>query len=158
MFLSIGFISITSFGQAPDGINYQAVIRKTSGALLVNSSVAIRVQIKQTSATGTVVFSERQTAITSAYGLVNLVIGQGTLLSGNFSTINWSTGNYWVSLGVDFSNGTNYVDYGSQKLMNQNEADMKRIKIEDLLIMNIRVIRIGDEEAITLSNEILENT
>ena len=117
MFLSIGFISLTSFGQAPDGINYQAVIRKTSGALLTNSPVAIRVQIKQTSATGTVVFSERQTAITSAYGLVNLVIGQGTLLSGNFSTINWSTGNYWVSLGVDFSNGTNYVDYGSQKLM-----------------------------------------
>ena len=117
MFLSIGFISLTSFGQAPNGINYQAVIRKTSGALLTNSPVAIRVQIKQTSATGTVVFSERQTAITSAYGLVNLVIGQGTLLSGNFSTINWSTGNYWVSLGVDFSNGTNYVDYGSQKLM-----------------------------------------
>ena len=51
-----------------------------------------------------------------------------------------------------------YDFYGSQKLMNQNEADMKRIKIEDLLIMNIRVIRIGDEEAITLSNEILENT
>ena len=117
MFLSIGFISITSFGQAPDGINYQAVIRKTNGTLLTNSPVAIRVQIKQTSATGTVVFSERQTAITSAYGLVNLVIGQGTLLSGNFSTINWSTGNYWVSLGVDFSNGTKYVDYGSQRLM-----------------------------------------
>ena len=110
-------LSSMAFSQAPEGINYQAVIRKTSGALLVNSSVAIRVQIKQTSATGTVVFSERQTAITSAYGLVNLVIGQGTLLSGNFSTINWSTGNYWVSLGVDFSNGTNYVDYGSQKLM-----------------------------------------
>ena len=51
MFLSIGFISITSFGQAPDGINYQAVIRKTSGTLLTNSPVAIRVQIKQTSAT-----------------------------------------------------------------------------------------------------------
>ena len=110
-------LSVGTFAQAPQGINYQAVIRKTSGALLTNSPVAIRVQIKQTSATGTVVFSERQTAITSAYGLVNLVIGQGTLLSGNFSTINWSTGNYWVSLGVDFSNGTNYVDYGSQKLM-----------------------------------------
>jgi uncharacterized protein (TIGR02145 family) len=111
------FATTNSYAQAPDGINYQAVIRKTSGALLTNSPVAIRVQIKQTSATGTVVFSERQTAITSAYGLVNLVIGQGILLSGNFATINWSTGNYWVSLGVDFSNGTNYVDYGSQRLM-----------------------------------------
>jgi len=49
--------------------------------------------------------------------LVNFVIGQGTVLSGTFANINWSTGNYWVSLGVDFSNGTNYVDYGSQRLM-----------------------------------------
>ena len=42
--------------------------------------------------------------------------------------------------------------------MKQNESDLKRIKIEDLLIMNVRLIRIGEEEAITLSNEILENT
>ena len=51
-----------------------------------------------------------------------------------------------------------YDYYGSQKLMKQNESDLKRIKIEDLLIMYVRLIRIGDEEAITLSNEILENT
>ena len=127
-------LSSVAFSQAPEGINYQAVIRKTSGALLANSSVAIRVQIKQTSATGTVVFSERQTAITSAYGLVNLVIGQGTLLSGNFSTINWSTGNYWVSLGVDFSNGTNYVDYGSQRLMSVPYALYAKNKGLDVLV------------------------
>jgi hypothetical protein len=42
--------------------------------------------------------------------------------------------------------------------MMQYESDLKRIKIEDLLIMNVRIIKIGDEEAITLSNEILENT
>ena len=42
--------------------------------------------------------------------------------------------------------------------MKQNEAEMKRIKVEDYLIMNIKVIKIGEEDAITLSNEILENT
>ena len=105
------------FAQTPEGINYQAVIRKTNGTLVTNTTVAIRIQIKQTSATGTVVYSERQSVITSTYGLVNFVIGQGTVLSGTFSAINWSTGNYWVSLGVDFTNGTNYIDYGSQRLM-----------------------------------------
>ena len=109
--------SIVTYGQTPEGINYQAVIRKTNGTLVTNTTVAIRIQIKQTSATGTVVYSERQSVITSTYGLVNFVIGQGTLLSGTFSAINWSTGNYWVSLGVDFTNGTNYIDYGSQRLM-----------------------------------------
>jgi hypothetical protein len=110
-------LNLFLFAQTPEGINYQAVIRKTNGTLVTNTTVAIRIQIKQNSATGTVVYSERQSAITSAYGLVNFVIGQGTVLSGTFSTINWSTGNYWVSLGVDFTNGTNYIDYGSQRLM-----------------------------------------
>ncbi len=110
-------LNLFLFAQAPEGINYQAVIRKTNGTLVTNTTVAVRIQIKQNSATGTVVYSERQSVITSAYGLVNFVIGQGTLLSGTFSTINWSTGNYWVSLGVDFTNGTNYLDYGSQRLM-----------------------------------------
>ena len=115
-FFALLFSSLL-FAQAPEGINYQAVIRKTNGTLVTNTTVAVRIQIKQNSATGTVVYAERQSVITSAYGLVNFVIGQGTLLSGTFSTINWSTGNYWVSLGVDFTNGTNYLDYGSQRLM-----------------------------------------
>ena len=116
---SLGFVlwSLISFAQTPEGINYQAVIRKTDGTLVTNTGVAIRIQIKQNSATGTVVYAERQSVMTTQYGLVNFVIGQGVVLSGTFANINWSTGNYWVSLGVDFSNGTNYVDYGSQRLM-----------------------------------------
>ena len=115
--LSFLLLGVTVFAQTPEGINYQAVIRKTDGSLVANTTIAIRIQLKQNSATGTVVYSERQSVITSQYGLVNFVIGQGTVLSGTFSTINWSTGNYWVSLGVDFVNGTNYLDYGSQRLM-----------------------------------------
>jgi hypothetical protein len=110
-------LNLYLFAQTPEGINYQAVIRKTNGALVTNTTIAIRIQIKQNSSTGTVVYAERQSVITSQYGLVNFVIGQGTILSGTFSAINWSTGNYWVSLAVDFVNGTNYLDYGSQRLM-----------------------------------------
>jgi hypothetical protein len=103
--------------QAPDGINYQAVIRNFSNTLVANTTIAIRIQIKQTSASGTIVFQERHSVTTSPLGVVNLVIGQGTLLGGNFSTINWATGPYFVSLGVSFTNGSTYLDYGSQQLM-----------------------------------------
>ena len=106
-----------ALAQAPDGVNYQAVIRNLSGALIANTTIAIRIQLKQTSASGTIVFQERHSVTTSAQGVVNLVIGQGTLLGGNFSTVNWATGPYFVSLGVSFTNGTNYLDYGSQQLM-----------------------------------------
>ena len=111
------FLGTKANAQAPDGINYQAVIRNSSGTLIANTTIAIRIQIKQTSASGTIVFQERHSVTTSAQGVVNLVIGQGTLLGGNFSTINWATGPYFVSLGVSFTNGTNYLDYGSQQLM-----------------------------------------
>ena len=111
------FLGTKAHAQAPDGVNYQAVIRNLSGTLVANTTIAIRIQIKQTSASGTIVFQERHSVTTSAQGVVNLVIGQGTLLGGNFSTINWATGPYFVGLGVSFTNGTNYLDYGYQQLM-----------------------------------------
>jgi hypothetical protein len=123
-FISILFITVCcmlvstkSYAQAPDGINYQAVIRNASGTLIANTTIAIRIQIKQTTASGIIVFQERHSVMTSAQGVVNLVIGQGTLLGGNFSTINWAAGPYFACLGVSFTNGTNYLDYGFQQLM-----------------------------------------
>jgi hypothetical protein len=110
-------ISFSVSAQAPEGINYQAVIRNGGGTLITNTTVAIRVQIRQTSATGTIVYQERHSVLTTAYGLVNLVIGAGTVQSGSFATINWSTGSYFVNLAVDFANGTAYQDFGTQKLM-----------------------------------------
>ena len=117
LLLALLLLSQSSFGQAPDGINYQAVIRNLSSTLIANTTIALRIQIKQTSASGAIVFEERHSVTTSAHGVVNLVIGQGALLSGNFSTINWGAGPYFVCLGVSFTNGTTYLDYGSQQLM-----------------------------------------
>ena len=47
----------------PEGINYQAVIRKTYGTLVNNAMVAIRVQIKQNAANGTVVLKAQELEI-----------------------------------------------------------------------------------------------
>ena len=114
--LSIGFHAIA---QSPEGVNYQMVVRNFSNVLITNSPMAIRVQIRQTSATGTIVYSERHPVTTSAQGLVNLVIGGGTVLSGTFSTIQWANGPYFACFSIDFTGlaGTNYQDYGSQQLM-----------------------------------------
>lgn len=112
-------ISRQTFAQAPEGVNYQMVVRNFSNTLITNSPMAIRIQIRQTSATGTIVYSERHPVTTSAQGLVNLVIGGGTVLSGTFSTIQWANGPYYACFAVDFTGltGTNYQDYGSQQLM-----------------------------------------
>ena len=53
-------LNLFLFSQTPEGINYQTVIRKTNGALVTNTTIAIRIQIKQNSATGTVVYAEQE--------------------------------------------------------------------------------------------------
>jgi hypothetical protein len=110
-------LSIVAFSQAPEGINYQAVIRNSSGILVASTTVAIRIQVRQTSATGTVVYQERHSVLTSAQGLINMVIGAGTPQVGTFNGINWGVGPYFINLGIDLANGVNYQDYGTQQLM-----------------------------------------
>jgi hypothetical protein len=116
IFLSL-LVSSLLFSQAPEGINYQAVMRNSSGNLVTNSTVAIRVQVRQATATGTAVYQERHSVVTSSQGLINLVIGSGTPQTGTFNAINWAVGPFFVNLGVDFSNGANYQDFGTQQLM-----------------------------------------
>jgi hypothetical protein len=119
-FLSIQGISNAQTG-APNGINYQAVIRDNMGALVANSPVAIRINIRQNSASGVVIFSEKHLVTTTQYGLVNFVIGAGTFLNGGpFATINWGNGPYYLDLGVAISglpNPTSYLSYGTQQMM-----------------------------------------
>ena len=110
-------LTTTTFAQAPQGINYQAVIRNNSGAILPNQTVGMKISIIQTSPIGTVVYEELFTSTTSQFGLVNVVIGDGTPVSGNFATIDWSAGPYFVEVAADETGGTNYDVLGTQQLM-----------------------------------------
>ena len=120
LLLTVSLFQTLSYAQAPNGINYQAVIRNNTGALSANTPVAIRVSIRQTTATGTIVYSERQNVTTDQFGLVNFVIGSGTLLSGNFTNIPWGNGPFFLDLGVAFSGlpaPITYMPYGTQQMM-----------------------------------------
>ena len=97
----------------PQGINYQVVVRNTGGNPLANQNVRLKLTIAAGSATGTIQYSESQFLPTNAFGLVNLVIGNGTLLSGNFSTIPWSNGNQWLVMDIDPNGGTSYTNMGA---------------------------------------------
>ena len=107
--------TITIFAQAPQGFNYQATVRNSSGQLLLNQDVLVKFNILQNSATGDIVYSETQTATTDDLGQINLVVGQGTATTGVFSSINWGTGNYY--LGIELDSGTGYAAMGTTQLM-----------------------------------------
>jgi hypothetical protein len=110
-------ITINLFGQAPQKMSYQAVIRNTSNALVTNSPVKMRISILQGSNPGTSVYSELHSATTNANGLVSIEIGEGTNKTGTFSSINWGNGTYFLKTETDPNNGTNYSIVGTSQLL-----------------------------------------
>ena len=103
--------------QAPEKMSYQAVMRNGSGQLLANQGIAIRVSILQGSPAGAAVYSERLTGNTNANGLVSLEIGTGTILTGTFATIDWSSASYYLKTETDPAGGTNYTIVGTSQLL-----------------------------------------
>ena len=110
-------ISINLPAQAPNRMSYQAVIRNSTNALVVNQAVRMRISILQGSATGTPVYSEIHTPTTNANGLVSVEIGGGSSPSGNFSTIDWGAASYYVKTETDPTGGTTYTITGTSQLL-----------------------------------------
>ena len=81
-----------AIAQAPQGMNYQATVRDNNGNAITSHAVGFKFNIRQGSGSGTIVYSETQTPTSDQFGGVSLVIGQGNVVSGNFSSINWASG------------------------------------------------------------------
>ena len=110
-------ITLALFAQAPEKMSYQAVVRDANNALIMNQVVGIRIQILQGSVSGTTVYEETQTPTSNDNGLVTLEIGTGTIVSGMFGTIDWSTGPYFIKTETDPTGATNYTISGTSQLM-----------------------------------------
>jgi hypothetical protein len=108
--------TLSAFAQSPQNINYQAVVRNNAGDVIKNQSVRFRLSVTE-GANGTTTYSESHQITTNSFGLVNLSIGTGTVLSGTFAAINWATNAKFLKVEVDASGGTNYTLMGSQQLV-----------------------------------------
>ena len=56
--VAIATLSLSSFGQAPEGFKYQAVVRDAGGLILNNQAVGMRLTVQQGSIGGTAVYAE----------------------------------------------------------------------------------------------------
>ena len=115
--VAIATISLSSFGQAPEGFKYQAVVRDAANTILNNQAVGMQMTIQQGSVGGTTLYQETFAPTTNAYGLVNLEIGSGSVVSGDFTTIDWANGPYFIETAIDVTGGTSYAVIGTSQLM-----------------------------------------
>ena len=110
------FLSLYIYGQSPEKMSYQAVIRDASNTLVTNQSIGMQISILQTTITGTTVYAETHTVTTNLNGLVSLEIGTGST-SDTFSTIDWSAGPYFIKTETDPTGGSSYTITGTSQLM-----------------------------------------
>ena len=109
------FIVQQIVAQVPGGFNYQAVLRNNDGELISDQSVNIRISIIDNLPTGTNLYTETHTTTSNSYGIVNLIISEGTIVSGIFSEINWGENDKY--LGIEVDDGSGYVDLGTVQLL-----------------------------------------
>jgi hypothetical protein len=111
------FLPWQSNAQAPDAFKYQTVVRNASGDILQNQNVSLRFKIHDLTASGTVVYSESHSVTTNQFGLANVIMGQGTVISGNFSSIDWGGDDKYLQIELDPNGGNSYTTMGTTQFM-----------------------------------------
>lgn len=86
--------AVAAFAQTPSQLTYQSVVRDTDNRLVINSSVTVKITIQNVNMVdapaANIYYSETHSTTTNQNGLVTLLVGSGTVVSGNYSDIAWA--------------------------------------------------------------------
>ena len=114
-------IGALAFAQAPEKFTYQSIIKNSSGYLLKNQEIGLRISILFNSSNGMSVYSEEHTVESNSNGLVTLIIGEG-VTSDVFNDIDWGSGEYYLKVEVDPDGRSRVlVDYDGRALVARNK-------------------------------------
>ncbi len=103
-------VLIASMSLAQNGINYKAVIKDNNGNVVANQGITVEFNILKGVGQSNV-YKETHTPTTDANGIIVVNIGEGTPVSGTFSTIAWGSDSHWLNVKVNSGNGL--VDMGT---------------------------------------------
>ena len=110
------------FGFSQTGINYQAIIKNSSGNVYSNSTMVVTFSLRYDTSGGSVIYSETHNATSTSEGQISLVVGSGNKTSNgvNFSAIDFSRSIFYtteVNIG-----GAGNVSLGTQQLRSVSSA------------------------------------
>ena len=103
--LTLIALLVTSLLFSQSGINYKAVIKDGTGTIVSNQVVIVQFAIKEITSVGTTVYEETHSPSTDINGLVILNIGEGTPITGTFSTIDWGSDAHFLNVQVNAGSG-----------------------------------------------------
>jgi hypothetical protein len=109
------FISSISFAQT--GINYQGASTDSQGNKLENQPISLKTSILQGGIEGSASYSETHNTTTDQFGLFNVVIGLGDVLTGSFDSIQWGADAHYLKVELDATGGTDYNLVSTTQMM-----------------------------------------
>jgi hypothetical protein len=110
-------LAFCSFSQSPASFKYQALIRDRNRHAVDEQNVTIRISILKTSIDGQAVYTETHQTMTNPFGMVNLEIGKGTIVSGVFAGIGWGEAEHFIKVEMDLDQDGQYEDAGASQLL-----------------------------------------
>lgn len=138
------FAFISSVSMAQTGINYQGAATNSNGAKLVNQNISLKTSVLQGGVDGNTSYSETHNTITDQFGLFNVVIGQGEVVSGVFEGISWGEDAHFLKVELDATGGGDYTFISTTQMMSvpyalyAENAGLDSAAITDILAnMNI---------------------
>lgn len=103
---------------AKDAINYQAVIRQNDGKIAANQKLDVEITIVNSlDSSSNILYQEVHHLQTNDLGVINLKIGLGETVVGDFDMINWGNGPLYVRVGVDLNSRNNFVTIGVSQIL-----------------------------------------
>ena len=115
--INLVLLSVILYAQAPQQLSYQAVIRDSTNNIVGNKEIGMQLSIIQGAIDGSEVYVETQALTTNINGLVVAEIGEGNVLQGDFNTINWGNGPYYIKSETDIEGGVDYTISITSKLL-----------------------------------------
>lgn len=142
----------------PQKMSYQAVVRNSSNELLANKTVGMKISIIYNTPTGTVVYAETQTPTTNENGLISIAIGTGTIVTGTFTSIEWTQGPHFIKTEIDPAGGTSYSITSTSELLSVPYAitAMFAQNVETIPNNSVTSIKIADGNV--MENDLADNS
>ncbi|MGJ8665003.1 MAG: hypothetical protein ACSHW7_01435 [Patiriisocius sp.] len=142
-------ISLSNFAQ--NGINYKALIKDANGDMIANQAIVVQFSILEAGTTN--VYQETQNPTTDDNGIITVNIGEGTVDSGNFLTIDWGANNHFLNVQADTGDGL--VDLGTtafksvpyaklaEKVKNEEKFELGKVPVGAIVAWHGSLSNVG---------------
>ncbi|NOR88491.1 MAG: hypothetical protein GQ527_12875, partial [Bacteroidales bacterium] len=113
--------------QNPQAFKYQAVARDNSGYPIIDSDISLQIKIYTINGSTYDNYIENHYITTNSFGLLNLNVGTGEIVEGDFSSIEWAVGEQYIEISIDIDGGTNFQLMGSSQILSVPMANYAAI-------------------------------